>query len=83
MTMLADQVEVVIGVDTHKRFHVAAVVSAATSGVLARATISTGPDGYDELYRLAAGYGRRSWSIEGTASYWRGSPGSCSTGASR
>ena len=43
--MLAELVEVVIGVDTHADTHTAAVVDAGTGGVLARATVSTDPDG--------------------------------------
>ena len=34
--MLAEQVEVVIGVDTHKHTHTAAVVAARTGAVLAQ-----------------------------------------------
>jgi len=34
MTVLADQVDLVIGVDTHKHTNTAAVVLAATGGVL-------------------------------------------------
>ena len=51
--MLAELVEVVIGVDTHADTHTAAVVDARTGGVLARATVSTDPDGYNELITLA------------------------------
>jgi hypothetical protein len=40
MTMLADLVELVTGVDTHKQTHTAAVVTATTGAVLAQATVS-------------------------------------------
>ena len=45
MAMLADLVEVVIGVDTHSQTRTAAVVDARTGGVLARATVTADPDG--------------------------------------
>ena len=45
MAMLAELVEVVIGVDTHKHTHTAAVVTAATGAVLAHRTVSADPDG--------------------------------------
>lgn len=53
MTMLAELIEVVIGVDTHKDTHTAAIVEVATGGVLARATVTSDPDGYTELLDLA------------------------------
>jgi len=53
MFMLAGLVDVVIGVDTHKDTHTAAVVDARTGGVLARTTVATDPDGYAELVALA------------------------------
>ena len=52
MPMLADIVELVIGVDTHKDTHTAAVVKAATGGVLAQATVPATPAGYQQLLRL-------------------------------
>jgi len=39
MPMLAELVEVVIGVDTHKDTHTAAVVTAATGAVLEQVTV--------------------------------------------
>ena len=39
MHMLADLVELVIGVDTHKDTHTAAVVTATTGAVVAQATV--------------------------------------------
>ncbi|MEU1840389.1 hypothetical protein [Micromonospora chersina] len=53
MSMLADLVEVVIGVDKHKDTHTAAVLDTRTRGVLARATVTTDPDGNAELVALA------------------------------
>ena len=73
MTMLAELVEVVIGVDTHADTHTAAVLNARTGGVLARATVSTDPDGYAELVTLAEAHsGLRAWAIEGAGGYGAG-----------
>lgn len=72
-TPLADLVEVVIGVDTHTDTHTAAVVHARTGAVLARATVTTDPDGYDELLALARAHaGIRAWAVEGTGGYGAG-----------
>ena len=63
MTMLADQVDLAIGVDTHKHTNTAAVVRAATGGVLEDITASTVPDGLAATFamalpRMASGHGR-------------------------
>jgi hypothetical protein len=49
MTMLAELVDVVIGVDTHKHTHTAAVIAAATGAAGEDLTVGTDPDGYAEL----------------------------------
>ena len=77
MSMLADLVEVVIGVDTHTDTHTAAVVTAATGAVLAVRTVPADPDGYAELVagagELAAEHGGlRAWAVEGTGGYGAG-----------
>ncbi len=73
MSMLAELVEVVIGVDTHSQTHTAAVVDARTGGVLARATVPADPDGYAELVALAERHaGLRAWALEGTGGYGAG-----------
>jgi transposase len=68
---LAERVDVVIGVDTHKHTHTAAVVSSGALAVLEVLTVPATPEGYEQLCQLGAGQ-RRAWSIEGTASYGAG-----------
>jgi transposase len=73
MAMLADSVEVVIGVDTHKHTHTAAVVAAATSQTMVTMTVAASPDGYQRLLELAGQHGQqRLWAIEGTGGYGAG-----------
>jgi transposase len=73
MAMLADLVELVIGVDTHKDSHTAAVVVAATGAVIAQATAAATPAGSHQLLALAAQQpGQRVWAIEGTGGYGAG-----------
>ncbi|WP_199853172.1 hypothetical protein [Plantactinospora sp. BC1] len=45
MSMLTELVEVVIGVDTHKHTHTAAILDARTGAVLDRVTVTADPDG--------------------------------------
>lgn len=73
MTMLAERVEVVVGVDTHKHTHTAAVVTAATGAVLEHTTQATDPVGYAALVAVADRHpGPRAWAIEGTGGYGAG-----------
>lgn len=73
VTMLAELVDVVIGVDTHKHTHTAAVVIAATGAAVEDRTVDTDLDGYAELVALADRHsGLRAWSIEGTGGYGAG-----------
>jgi len=63
MAMLADLVELVIGVDTHKHTHTAAVVAAATGALVDQATVPATPAGYNNCSSwrassLAGGCGR-------------------------
>jgi hypothetical protein len=68
MAMLADSVEVVIGVDTHKHTHTAAVVAAVTSRTLATLTVAATPDGYRQLLELAdRHHGQRVWAVRAPA----------------
>jgi transposase len=70
---LPEAVEVVIGVDTHEGFHVAAAVNAISAGVIATIVIDADEHGYAELVRFADGLsGLRAWAIEGTMSHGAG-----------
>ncbi|MDX3839523.1 IS110 family transposase [Streptomyces europaeiscabiei] len=60
---------VVIGVDTHKHVHVAAVMD-TIGGILATLTIPTDTGGFQQLADWAASFGRiLAFGIEGTGSY--------------
>ena len=72
MSMLSDLVDVVIGVDTHKLTHTAAVVSAATGGELGDLTVPTTPHGYRQLLDFAEQHQVRVWAVEGTGGYGAG-----------
>ena|SRR2546428_8006166 len=73
MGMLADRVDHVIGVDTHRDAHAAAVV-APSGAVGAQATVVADAGGYRRLFRFAReqAAGRRVWAIEGTGSFGAG-----------
>ena len=73
MTSLAEVVDVVIGVDTHKHTHTAAVVLAGTGAAVEHRTVDTDPHGYDHLVSMADEHsGLRVWAIEGTGGYGAG-----------
>ena len=60
---------VVIGVDTHKHVHVAAVMD-TVSGILATLTLPTDTGGFQQLLDWAASFGKvLAFGIEGTGSY--------------
>ena len=71
--MLADKVDHIIGVDTHKDTHTAAVVSPAGAAT-AHQTVPATTGGYLRLYHFAVEQApaRRVWAIEGTGSYGAG-----------
>jgi transposase len=71
MPSLAERVDVVIGVDTHKHTHTAAVVTSGALAVVGTVTVPASDEGYEELFQLGQG-SRRAWSVEGTASYGAG-----------
>jgi len=72
--MLADELDYVLGVDTHRDEHVMAVVTAPAGAVVAGSAAPTNGRGYRELLRVAERHapGRRAWAIEGTGSYGAG-----------
>ena len=73
MTILADLVDVVVGVDTHKHTHSAAIVT-NTGGKLAVLEVAACPAGFAELEAaLSAAHPstRRCWAIEGCGSWGR------------
>ena len=70
MLMMPEVKEIVIGVDTHRDTHTAAVIDPITSAVIASYTIQTTITGYQELIERVAVHGRaRVWAIEGTRTY--------------
>jgi transposase len=72
--MLADELDYVLGVDTHRDEHVMAVVTAPAGAVVAGVAAAANAHGYRELLRVAEQHapGRRAWAIEGTGSYGAG-----------
>ncbi len=73
MSMLAELVDLVIGVDTHADTHTAVLVAVDTRAVLATTTVTADPHGYDQLLELAQTQGGiRGWAIEGAGGYGAG-----------
>jgi hypothetical protein len=73
LTDLREVVDVVIGVDTHVHTHSAAVVDAATGGVLGEITVEATAQGYAELVEFANNHPMlRAWAIEGTGGHGAG-----------
>jgi hypothetical protein len=72
--MLADQLDYVVGVDTHRDEHVLALVAAPAGAVVAGKAVRANGRGYREALRFGERYatGRRAWAIEGTGSYGAG-----------
>ena len=73
MTMLAERIDAVIGVDTHKASHTAAVVT-PTGGVAAHLTVPSDALGAKRVLAFARRHApaRRVWAIEGTGSFGAG-----------
>ena len=69
--MLAEQVDYVVGVDTHRDQHTLAVVAAATGAVVAQTTVRTDARGYREALRFAGRHaaGARAWAVKGAGHY--------------
>lgn len=73
MPILAESVDVVIGVDPHKHEHSAAVVEACTGKLLGRQEADACPSGFADLLKLANQFsGARCWVVEGCGNWGRG-----------
>src|SRR6266496_2403416 len=72
--MVADELDYVIGVDTHLDEHVLAILAAPSGAVVAQRSIQASARGYAAALRFAAdeANGARVWAIEGTGSYGAG-----------
>jgi transposase len=72
--MLADDVDYVVGVDTHLDQHVLAVVVAPAGAVVAQRSVTASGRGYAQALRFAESYasGVRVWAIEGVGHYGAG-----------
>ena len=72
--MLADQLDFVVGVDSHRDSHAVAIVAVSSGVVVFEASVVADAGGYAEALRLAGLHapGRRAFAIEGTASYGAG-----------
>ena len=72
--MLADQVDYVVGVDTHRDEHVLAVVVASTGAVVAQRSVPATARGYARGACFADEHagGRRVWAVEGAGHYGAG-----------
>jgi len=72
--MLADRLDYVVGVDTHRDEHAVAVVDARTGAVIAQTTTAASARGYADAVRFAdrQAPGDRLWAVEGTGHYGAG-----------
>jgi transposase len=72
--MLADRLDYVVGVDTHRDQHTLAVVAAGTGAVVAQTVVETSARGYAEARRFAQRHatGARFWAVEGAGHYGAG-----------
>jgi transposase len=72
--MLADEVDFVIGVDTHSDNHALALLEAGSQRSLRALSIPATRSGYRRALRFAQRQapGRRAWALEGTGSYGAG-----------
>ena len=72
--MLADEVDYVIGVDTHRDQHTLAVVVSPTGAVVGQSSIQTDRHGYEAALEVAVRHadGVRLWAIEGCGHYGAG-----------
>jgi transposase len=72
--MVADELDYVVGVDTHRDEHTLALVEAATGAVLAQRTVAASAGGYAQALRFAQEQeeGARVWALEGAGHYGAG-----------
>ncbi|HEY7433612.1 MAG TPA: IS110 family transposase [Methylomirabilota bacterium] len=72
--MLADELDFVIGIDTHRDTHALALVEASTGALVLEREVGADGPGYRQALALADGRapGARVWAIEGTGSYGAG-----------
>jgi transposase len=72
--MLADELDYVVGVDTHRDRHTLAVVAAPHGGVVAQRSVPTNARGYAEAMRFAEEHapGARLWAVESAGHYGAG-----------
>ena len=72
--MLADEVDYVVGVDTHRDQHVLAIVAAPAGAVVAQRSVRASARGYVEAVRFAEEHagGARVWAVEGAGHYGAG-----------
>lgn len=72
--MLADELDFVIGVDTHRDAHALAVIACPSGARLREARVAADGRGYAVALALAREQApdRRAWAIEGTGSYGKG-----------
>jgi transposase len=72
--MLADQLDYVIGVDTHRDRHAVAVVETRTGVVVFEAVVAADSGGYAEILQVAEQHapGPRAFAVEGTGSFGAG-----------
>src|SRR5439155_7196175 len=72
--MVADQLDYVVGVDSHRDVHALALIAASTGAVVFEAEVVAERRGYERALALASAHaaGRRLWAIEGSGSYGAG-----------
>jgi transposase len=72
--MLADELDFVVGVDSHRDLHAVGVVEVRSGVVVFEASVAADGVGYAEALRLAQSHapGRRAFAIEGTGSFGAG-----------
>ena len=72
--MVADELDYVVGVDTHRDEHTLALVEAATGAVVAQQRVAASGRGYGQALRFAQqqAEGVRVWAVEGAGHYGAG-----------